>query len=257
MINEEVISLVKEAKRIFVFSGAGMSTEGEDGTPGIPDFRSKNGLYNNTPEDILSHHFFFRQPDLFYEFFFESLYHPHVKPNKGHRILAEWEKKGKDIQIITQNIDGLHSEAGSTSVIEFHGTIKTAKCYNPKCSKKYTVEELALRRQEKANFYICDCESIDVKPYIKPDVVLFDEAGEWLNPDGVSRIRNQIWTADLLVVLGSSLKVFPFRSFIDYKPAHIPLVIINNERISQEHLPNTYAIHRNISTTLSELNQYL
>jgi len=259
MVNESIIQLVREAQQINVYTGAGMSTEGEDGSKngGIPDFRSKSGLYQHTPETILSRDFFFNHPEKFYDFFFQSLYHPSVKPNKGHHILAEWEKKGKDIHIITQNIDGLHNAAGSTNVIEFHGTIQTATCYNPKCRRQYTVEELTLRRLEKKNFYVCDCGLANTRRFIKPDVVLYDEAGKWMSNKHISNIRQNNWRADVIMVLGSSLRVYPFRSFIDNKPPQIPLIIINDEPLSQEYLPNTHAIHQSISATLSELNEYI
>ena len=259
MIHESIIELIREAKQINIYTGAGMSTEGEDGSKdgGIPDFRSKSGLYQHAPETILFLDFFFNHPEKFYDFFFQSLYHPTVKPNKGHRILAEWEKKGKDIHIVTQNIDGLHSAAGSKNIIEFHGTVKTATCYNPKCQRQYTVDELLLRRQDMKHFYICDCGKSSTKRYIKPDVVLYDEKGKWMSNKHISTIRQNNWRADVIMVLGTSLRVYPFRSFIDNKPPQIPLIIINEERLSQESLPNTYAIHRSISKTLSEIDQYI
>lgn len=125
---KECTSIITNSKNIVVLTGAGISTES-----GIPDFRSRSGIYQNTPEEILSIDYFFQHPQNFYQFAFENLYYPDAAPNIGHEILAKWEHEGKVKHIITQNIDGLHQKAGSKNVIEFHGTMKTASCLN--CSK--------------------------------------------------------------------------------------------------------------------------
>ena len=126
----------------------------------------------------------------FYQFAVENLYHPEAQPNKGHEILAKWEEDGKVSHIITQNIDGLHQKAGSKNVIEFHGTMKTASCQN--CHKVYKTEEMIHRLHSMDDFYICNhCSTRNKKDrYIKPDVVLFGDTGEWFSMDGFNEILN-------------------------------------------------------------------
>jgi len=261
----DIAELIQSSQKLFVATGAGISVNS-----GIPDFRGKKGLYqSNTtikngkklssinPETILSHDFFFKYPQAFYEFYFEKMYHPTVQPNSGHKILAEWEKNGKQVDIITQNIDGLHTQAGSQHVIEYHGSIHTARCYNTKCQKVYTTEELIERSKTMDDFYICDCGKSSTKRYIKPDVVLFDERGTYFSNKWTSSIRHKMVKSDLIIVLGSSLKVFPFRSFIDNKPYNKPMVIINKEQLYQSTLPNTYTITEDISTTMEALHRIM
>lgn len=247
---QDTLPLLQEAKRIMIFTGAGMST-----ASGIPDFRSKKGIYQFAPETILSRNFFFQHPEEFYDFFFETLYHPEAKPNEAHRILAEWEKQGKYIEIVTQNIDGLHLDAGNQDVKEFHGTIRNFTCTNAKCTKTYSIEEVEERRNTNLKtFYICDCES-HTRNYIKPDVVLFDEAGKWFSGNNMHKIRENMYKADVLMVLGSSLQVYPFRTFIDNKPSIKPLIIINRDAIFQESLANTYTLHADIVATLESFHE--
>ncbi|MEH7180385.1 NAD-dependent protein deacylase [Neobacillus vireti] len=241
--------LIKNAKNIVVLTGAGISTES-----GIKDFRSQTGIYKMAPEYILSLDYFYNQPKAFYQFAVENLYHPEAQPNKGHEILAKWEEDGKVSHIITQNIDGLHQKAGSINVIEFHGTMKTASCRN--CNKVYKTEEMISRLKSIDDFYICNaCSTHNEKDrYIKPDVVLFGDTGEWFTMDGFNEIINIIHQADCLLVLGTSLKVTPFSTFPQYGREGTPLVIINKGDSPYDGTENTYVIHDSIGETISKIN---
>jgi NAD-dependent deacetylase len=241
--------LIENAENIVVLTGAGISTES-----GIKDFRSQTGIYQMAPEYILSLDNFYQNPKGFYQFAVENLYHPEAPPNKGHEVLAHWEKVGKVSHIITQNIDGLHQKAGSKKVIEFHGTIKTASCQN--CSKSYTTEEMIVRQNNKEDFYICShCKTRTEKErYIKPDVVLFGDAGDWFSIDGFNKIINIIHQADCLLVLGTSLKVTPFSTFPQYRKEGTPLIIINKGDSPYDRTKDSYVIHDSIGETLSKLN---
>ncbi|WP_059170526.1 NAD-dependent protein deacylase [Bacillus sp. FJAT-27445] len=244
--------IVGKSKNIVVLTGAGISTES-----GIKDFRSRTGLYQMAPEYILSIGYFFDHPKEFYQFALENLYHPEAKPNMGHAILAKWERDGKVSQVITQNIDGLHQKAGSREVIEFHGTMATASCLN--CGAKYSLDEMLRRFQEMDDFYVCDrCETRKVRDrYIKPDVVLFGDAGEWFTPEGFSTILGLVGGADCILVLGTSLKVVPFSSFPQHRGPKVPLIIINRDETQYEHAHNTVVIKDSIGKTLSEIDKLL
>ncbi|MBT2679447.1 NAD-dependent protein deacylase [Bacillus sp. ISL-35] len=244
--------IVANSKNIVVLTGAGISTES-----GIKDFRSRTGIYHHAPEYILSIDYFHEQPKSFYEFAFSNLYHPNALPNKGHQILAKWEQEGRIDWIITQNIDGLHQKAGSKKVIEFHGTMKTATCQN--CGKKYTSDDLLIRKQTDEKFFVCrECEADqDFSPLIKPDVVLFGDAGEWFTAGGFEKILNRIAEADCLVILGTSLKVTPFSAFPQYKNNDTPMIIINKGDTPYDFAPDTFVIRDSIGRTLSEIDSYL
>lgn len=244
--------IVAKAKNIVVLTGAGISTES-----GIRDFRSRTGIYNHAPEYILSMDYFHEHPMAFYEFAFSNLYHPKALPNKGHRILAKWEQEGRIDCIITQNIDGLHQKAGSKNVIEFHGTMKTATCQN--CGQKYTIDDLLLRKQTEEKFFVCrECEADrDLFHLIKPDVVLFGDAGEWFTPEGFEKILNRIAEADCLLILGTSLRVTPFSAFPQYKNKNIPMIIINKGDTPYDYDNDTYVIQHSIGRCLSEIDDYL
>jgi NAD-dependent deacetylase len=247
---ETCAKIIEKTKNIVVLTGAGISTES-----GIKDFRSKTGLYQLAPEYVLSLDYFYKHPKEFYQFAFEHLYHPNALPNKGHEILAKWEKQGKVRHIITQNIDGLHQKAGSTNVIEFHGTMKTASCLN--CGKVYQTEEMVSRFQTMEDYYVCNhCETRREKDrYIKPDVVLFGDAGEWFTPEGFHTIIHLIEQADCILVLGTSLKVTPFSTFPQYRSRGVPLVIINKGETRYDHDEDVYVIHDSIGKTLSQIDR--
>ncbi|ULT54741.1 NAD-dependent protein deacylase [Neobacillus drentensis] len=247
---ETCTQILKDAKNIIVLTGAGISTES-----GIKDFRSRTGIYKLAPEYILSLDYFYKFPKEFYQFAIENLYHPEAVPNKGHQILAKWESEGKVSSIITQNIDGLHQKAGSTNVIEFHGTIKTATCQN--CGKTYATSEMITRLETIEDFYVCShCKTKRKEDrFIKPDVVLFGDTGEWFSMEGFNHILNQIRKADCLLVVGTSLKVTPFSTFPQYKSAGVPVIIINKGDTPYDFAPNTFVIKESIGTTLMTMNE--
>lgn len=244
--------IIGNAKRMIVLTGAGISTES-----GIKDFRSRTGIYQLVPEKVLSLDYFYQHPHEFYEFAVANLYHPHALPNAGHKILAKWEEEGKVKRIITQNIDELHQKAGSRQVIEFHGTMKTARCMN--CGEKYDTEELVKNMKAAHDFYICHhCESYrDPDRYIKPDVVLFGDTGEWFTYEGFNTIIEEIRSADCLLVLGTSLKVTPFSNFPQYRKKGVPLIIVNKGTTPYDSADNTFVIQESIGNALRDIERLI
>lgn len=208
---------IQASQRIVFFGGAGVST-----ASGIPDFRSADGLYADhstvyPPEEILSRSFFFKHPQLFYAFFFDKLLiGGDVRPNAAHLYLAELEKRGKLTAVITQNIDHLHQRAGSRKVLELHGTIMHSQCTH--CRLPYTLSELLALRREDGVPYCSSCASL-----IKPDVVLYEEA---LDEAVIEEAIGALHQADLLIVGGTSLTVYPAAGMLRYFRGH-RLVIIN------------------------------
>lgn len=194
-------SMINESSRIVFFGGAGVSTES-----GIPDFRSADGLYNQKyrypPEQIISHSFFLRDPEEFYRFYRDRMIYREAKPNAAHLKLAELERAGKLSAVITQNIDGLHTDAGSRNVIELHGSIRRNRCMN--CGRPYTLEQII----NTTGVPRCECGGI-----IKPDVVLYEEP---LDEDCINRAINAISGADMLIIGGTSLVVQPAAGFIGF-----------------------------------------
>jgi NAD-dependent deacetylase len=245
-------SLIKKAKNIVVLTGAGISTES-----GIPDFRSRTGLYQMAPEYILSLDYFYKNPIEFYQFAFKNLYFPDSEPNQGHKVLAKWEQEGRIKHIITQNIDGLHQKAGSKNLIEFHGTMKAASCIN--CGRVYSTEEMIRRMSDMENFYVCeDCFTKNKRDrFIKPNVVLFGDRGEWFTNDGFNKITTMISEADCLLVLGTSLQVTPFSIFPSFRIDESPLIIINKGETPYDHQPNTYILPKSIGQTLQQIDEII
>lgn len=194
---------IQQSKNIVVMTGAGFSK-----ASGIPDFRSQDGLYQvekkgPTPEEILSHHFFIEHPSTFYQYYFEHMVYSDAMPNIGHYQLAKLEKAGKNITIITQNIDGLHQKAGSQNVLELHGSVYRNYCM--KCHTFYTLEETSQNEGvPKCN----KCGGI-----IKPDVVLYEEG---LDNTTLNLAYQSIVNADLLIIAGSSMVVNPAASLPYY-----------------------------------------
>lgn len=220
MTIEEYRARIASAQRIVFFGGAGVSTES-----GIPDFRSVDGLYNQKydvpPEVILSADYFYAHTDLFYKFYFDKMIFRYAMPNAAHKKLAQWEHDGKLLAVITQNIDGLHQAAGSKNVFELHGTTLSNHCI--RCGKKYNLDEICLQAPAVPR---CDCGGI-----IKPDVVLYGEA---LPEDAVYGAVNAIGKADMLIVGGTSLSVYPAASFIEYYRGNMDnLVVINKTHIDR------------------------
>ena len=211
---EELQRMVDESSRIVFFGGAGVSTES-----GIPDFRSVDGLYNQKydypPETILSHTFFMKRPEAFFRFYRDKMLPLDAKPNKAHLKLAEWEKAGKLLAIVTQNIDGLHQAAGSKKVYELHGSVHRNYCM--KCGKSFPPEYI---RDSRDPVPVCPCGG-----RIKPDVVLYEEG---LDNDVVSGAVNAIAQADLLIIAGTSLTVYPAAGLVRYFHGN-HLVLINRD----------------------------
>jgi len=211
MAYEELQRLVDESHRIVFFGGAGVSTES-----GIPDFRSVDGLYNQKydypPETILSHTFFVKKPEEFFRFYRDKMLPLDAKPNKAHLKLAEWENEGKLLAVVTQNIDGLHQAAGSKKVYELHGSVHRNYCM--KCGKSYSPEYI---RDSKDPVPVCTCGG-----KIKPDVVLYEEG---LDNDVVAGAISAIRQADMLIVAGTSLTVYPAAGLVQYfRGKHIVLI---------------------------------
>ena len=200
----ELKSLIDKAKKICVFTGAGISVPS-----GIPDFRSANGIYskkykhNLSPEEIISHSFFLKDTSMFYDFYRDKMLYPDAKPNEAHIYFAELEKKGKSVPVVTQNIDGLHSMAGSTNVMEIHGSIHRNYCME--CHAPYSMQFV----HDSEDIPRCEkCGGI-----IKPDVVLYEEG---LDNDVVNKALKEIQTSDLMIIIGTSLAVYPAASFVRY-----------------------------------------
>ena len=205
--------LVQDARHIVFFGGAGVSTES-----GIPDFRSTDGLYHQKypwpPETILSHEFFMTRPEEFFRFYRDKMLPLDAQPNKAHITLAELEKKGKLTGVVTQNIDGLHQKAGSRVVDELHGSIWRNTCM--RCGKKYGPEAI----RDSQGVPLCTCGG-----RIKPGVVLY---GEGLDDETVSHAVSLIRHADLMIVAGTSLTVYPAAGLLNYfRGSH--LVLINRD----------------------------
>ena len=210
---EELRKIIDESENIVFFGGAGVSTES-----GIPDFRSKDGLYNlkykYPPEEILSHSFFINNTNEFFEFYRDKMNSLKYEPNITHIKLSELEKKGKLKAVITQNIDGLHQKAGSKNVLELHGSVLRNYCM--KCKKAYDAKYVFNSK----DIPLCDCGGI-----IKPDVVLY---GEMLDDNIVSKSVDAIKRADVLIIGGTSLTVYPASSLIYYFKGK-KLVLINRD----------------------------
>ena len=212
---DEKIQKLKEiidgSDNIVFFGGAGVSTES-----GVPDFRSVDGLYNQEydypPETILSHTFYKRNPKEFYRFYHNKMLFPDAKPNAAHKALAKLEKKGKLKAVVTQNIDGLHQAAGSETVYELHGSVHRNYCES--CGKIYGLKDIMAQKGVPK----CSCGGI-----IKPDVVLYEEG---LDQNTIRKSIEAISNADVLIIGGTSLAVYPAAGLIDYYRGN-KLVLIN------------------------------
>lgn len=203
-------AMIDEVNNIVFFGGAGVSTES-----GIPDFRSQDGLYHQKykypPETIVSHDFYVNQPNDFFDFYKDKMIALDAKPNTAHKVLAKLESLGKVKAVVTQNIDGLHYAAGSKTVYELHGSVHRNYC--EKCGKFYPVEYIV----ESESVPMCECGG-----RIKPDVVLY---GESLDYRTIQQTIEAIQQADLLIVGGTSLSVYPAAGFIDYFKGKYTVVI--------------------------------
>lgn len=215
---QELQRMIDESKRIVFFGGAGVSTESH-----IPDFRSSDGLYNEQyqypPEQVVSHTFFVKKPELFYDFYKNKMMFLDAKPNAAHLKLAELEQAGKLTAVITQNIDGLHQMAGSKEVLELHGSIHWNYCQE--CGKFYDAAYV----KQAEGIPRCECGGV-----IKPDVVLYEESLDNLT---IQKSIRAISQADMLIIGGTSLVVYPAASFIDYFRGKY-LVVINKSATSRD-----------------------
>lgn len=204
---------ISESNRIVFFGGAGVSTES-----GIPDFRSVDGLYSQKfdypPETIISHSFYQRRPDYFFRFYREKMLPLGFEPNITHKVLARWEKEGRLAAVVTQNIDGLHQKAGSQKVYELHGSVLRNYCV--RCGKFHDAAFV----KDAPGVPKCSCGGT-----VKPDVVLYEEA---LDGDTIEKSVLAIANADLLIVAGTSLTVYPAAGLIRYYSGN-RLVLINRD----------------------------
>lgn len=215
---EQLKQWIQESENVVFFGGAGVSTES-----GIPDFRSVDGLYSQEyaypPETILSHSFYIRKPEEFFRFYRNKMLFPDAKPNRAHLALAKLEREGKVKAVITQNIDGLHQAAGSREVLELHGSVHRNYC--ERCKTFYSMEQvMAMEGVPK-----CSCGGT-----IKPDVVLYEEG---LDSQVLSRSIQHIRNADMLIIGGTSLVVYPAAGLIDYYRGN-RLVLINKSATARD-----------------------
>ena len=209
---------VSESRNIVFFGGAGVSTES-----GIKDFRSVDGLYSQKfdypPETIISHSFYVRKPEYFFRFYREKMLPLGYEPNVTHKVLAKWEREGKLSAVVTQNIDGLHQKAGSRRVYELHGSVLRNYC--TRCGKAYSAEFI----RDCAGVPKCDCGGD-----IKPDVVLYEEG---LDETVMDKALDYIRNADMLIIGGTSLVVYPAAGLVRYYRGH-KLVVINKGTVGSD-----------------------
>jgi len=234
MINK-LQEAINNSNNIVFFTGAGMST-----ASGIPDFRSATGLYKNCyrAEEMLSHHFYINNPEEFYEFYKEKMLYPDALPNDGHKFIARLQES-KNVAVVTQNIDGLHQLAGSKTVYELHGSVLRNYC--PDCNSFYDLDYIT----KSSGVPKCSkCGQI-----IKPDVVLYEEG---LDDETVRNAVDAIAHADLLIVCGTSLNVYPAASFIRYFKGKC-LAIVNRDETSYDNNCDI-VIHDDLVKTFSQLH---
>lgn len=233
---EKLKQWIEESNRIVFFGGAGVSTES-----GIPDFRSTDGLYSQKfeypPETIISHSFYERRPEYFFRFYREKMLPLGFEPNITHKVLAKWEQQGKLSAVVTQNIDGLHQKAGSKNVLELHGSVLRNFC--TRCRKFYPAE------------FIRDCDGVPrctCGGIVKPDVVLYEEG---LDQDILEMSVSRIARADLLIVAGTSLTVYPAAGLINYYRGN-RLVLINRDETPYDRYADL-VFHEGLGSIFSQL----
>lgn len=238
-MTEEVRTLktwLEESRNIVFFGGAGVSTES-----GIPDFRSVDGLYNlkydEPPEEIISHSYFLRWPEKFYQFYKDKMLYPAAQPNACHKALARLEAEGKLSSVLTQNIDGLHQKAGSRNVIELHGT--TLRNYCMKCGKAFDVDYVL------AAPGVPKCDKCGGT--VKPDVVLYEES---LHDGDMEAAVRYVRKADLFIIGGTSLTVYPAAGLVNYYRGE-RLVLINKSSTPYDSYANL-VIHESIGEVFSQ-----
>ena len=243
-----LVNYIKNANKIVFLTGAGISTESN-----IPDFRSSNGLWTNNQsfENLISKSYFERNPKDFwraYKEVFRVKLLGNYEPNRGHLFITELQDRGKDVVVITQNVDGLHEKAGTKNIIEVHGTLKTATC--PKCKRKYDLDYINqhdVPRCQKTNRKGNVCNFI-----LKPDVVLFGDRVQHFN-----EALNAAYDSDLFIVMGTSLEVGPINLIPQYiHRTNIPMVLINKEKTEFDHLFDL-CIHAGIGDTVEQIKKGL
>lgn len=225
-----------ESRRIVAFTGAGVSTES-----GIPDFRSVDGLYSQhfdyPPETIISHTFYERRPEYFFRFYREKMLPLGFEPNITHKVMARWEAEGRLAAVVTQNIDGLHQKAGSKRVYELHGSVLRNYC--TRCGQFYPAEFI----RDTQGIPRCGCGGI-----VKPDVVLYEES---LDQDAIEKSVMAIRGADLLIVAGTSLTVYPAAGLIHYYRGN-RLVLINRDETPYDSQADL-VLHESLGDVFSRL----
>jgi NAD-dependent deacetylase len=237
---ERLNDMIRQSENIVFFGGAGVSTES-----GIPDFRSPTGLYSNkelnpfgvSPEEILSRTYFDRHPKEFYDFYRKKMLFLDAEPNRAHMKLAELEKAGKNISVVTQNIDGLHQKAGSSKVFELHGSVHRNHCMN--CGHFYNVNFV------RATDGVPCCSICGGT--VKPDVVLYEEG---LDDNVVRGAVTAISEADMLIVAGTSLTVYPAAGFLRYFRGKYAVVI--NLSVSPQDRSADLVFHEKVGDVLSQ-----
>ena len=233
---EQLKQWIAESSHIVFFGGAGVSTES-----GIPDFRSVDGLYSQKfeypPEIIISHSFYQRKPEYFFRFYREKMLPLGFEPNITHKVLARWEQEGKLDAVVTQNIDGLHQKAGSKKVYELHGSVLRNYC--TRCRKFYTAEFV----KNCDGVPRCTCGGI-----VKPDVVLYEES---LDQDTLEKSIRVIRQADLLIVAGTSLTVYPAAGLVNYYRGD-RLVLINRDETPYDDTANL-VLHESLGRIFAQL----
>lgn len=233
---ETLKTWVQESNRIVFFGGAGVSTES-----GIPDFRSVDGLYHQKfdypPETIISHSFYERNPAYFFRFYREKMLPLGFEPNITHKVLAKWEQEGKLLAVVTQNIDGLHQKAGSKKVYELHGSVLRNYC--TRCGKFYSAEFV----KNALGIPRCSCGGI-----VKPDVVLYEEG---LDEQTIAGSVKAIRSADMLIVAGTSLTVYPAAGLINYYRGN-RLVLINRDETPYDGNADL-VLHESLGDVFSQL----
>ena len=231
----ELKHIIDESEDIVFFTGAGISVPS-----GIPDFRSADGLYTNDlrAESIISHSYFISHPKEFYKFYKDKMVYEDAEPNIAHKWIAKMEESGKSKGVITQNIDGLHLMAGSKNVVEIHGSIYRNHCM--KCHKSYTLKDIL-----KDEIPLCDCGGM-----IKPDVVLYEEALEYQD---IIKAISMIEKADTLIIIGTSLSVYPAAGFIDYFNGR-HLIVLNKGEIYTT-IKDALIINDDIINIINELQK--
>lgn len=234
--------IIKISKKIVFFGGAGVSTES-----GIPDFRSPNGLYRDyldprvvPPEVILSHTYFEEHPKEFFKFYREKMLYLTASPNRAHKKLAELEAAGKDITVVTQNVDGLHQKAGSKKVLELHGSVYRNYCTG--CGQFYNVNFVANKKYPVPECSICG-------GIIKPDVVLYEES---LREQTIVDTVKAMEEADMLIVAGTSLTVYPAAGFLNYFRGRYT-VVVNLSRHEREDRADI-AFHQRVGDVFSRID---